>query len=281
MRKILIAYFILGFILLLSSVSIAQNKCLSDCVFKKEVRRKFMVKAQFVRRIQYTPEKFPGEEYATAIPKSYIVDFYSRKPCYFGINDSAHQKISYILRRNMAGPESKGKFAYDTTTFNHDTGIIRCKDWDSCIVVNDSLYPQWSTTFYQLKCVDTLEFSDRMKYNSIFKPKSPAALRVFVYTNDDDYDKVYAYYVEHIGLFKLTYRINWFRSFVLEDNRSKATLKFTKSVNTFILNKYPDPDWYVDQMPRGLSFVSDWYSPKSISKEYPKDPTRTGVYPKF
>jgi hypothetical protein len=227
-----------------------------------------MVKAQYVRRIQFTPEKYPGEEFATKIPKSYIVDHYSRKACYFGVIANTHQKNAYILRRNMAGSESKGKFAYDTTTFNPQTGILRCVDWDSCIVVHDSIHPVWSTSSYQLKCVDSLNFTDRMKINNVFKYKSPVSLRVLVYTNDDEYDKVYAYYVEHVGLFKLTYRINWFSSFVLEDNRSRATLKLTQSINKFILNSYPDPDWYIDKMPDGLNFESDWYQRHTM----PSDP---------
>jgi hypothetical protein len=267
MKKISISYLISGFILLLSNLSIGQKEYLSHCVFKKEVRKEFMVKAQYVRRIQFTPEKFPGEEFATKIPKSYIVDHYSRKACYFGVIANPDQKNAYILRRNMAGSESKGKFAYDTTTFNPQTGILRCVDWDSCIVVNDSIYPVWSTSFYQLKCVDSLNFTDRMKINKVFKYKSPVSLRVLVYTNDDEYDKVYAYYVEHVGLFKLTYRINWFSSFVLEDNRSRATLNLTQSINKFILNSYPDPDWYVDKMPDGLNFESDWYQRHELPSE--------------
>lgn len=159
------------------------------------------------------------------------------------------QVICELLRGNNSGYKSRNP--YDTLTYYMDFQKIQSSKLVRKLLIREK-YLRIDT--FNLVVVDTLMFSN---YSLVKKTigrivGENKSLNVYVFKSSDEFGSIMLHYwVERIGIIKLTDEKCWRYSFEMRDNRTKSIEKMYEEILRFIKSKYKDPYWLSE--PCGVS----------------------------
>jgi hypothetical protein len=130
---------------------------------------------------------------------------------------------------------------------NIDTTYLVRKIWvDKGSDIKSDIYIFKIDTF-KLKVTDTLYFHNKYLIKKIFGKNeigNNEQLRIFVFKSVDINGSVMLHYwVENIGVIKLTDEKCWRYSFEMKDNRTKSIEKMFEKLMRVIKVRFKDPRW--------------------------------------
>ncbi|MBW4891340.1 hypothetical protein KXQ82_16550 [Mucilaginibacter sp. HMF5004] len=234
MRK---ATLLLFFVTYLGLASKAQQKYLCDIVFNHEYRNS----EGLMMNIDYWyfgPDIFDQ----TRISKEY-----TSAGARIKVFNQNSAKVTYqLLTGNQSGYKSQNpndSLIYVFDKQNIDESTLRRK-----ILINEKYYR--ADTFY-LKVIDTLllnnyRLSKRVFGKDILKDKK--SLKIYVLKSIDSSNSLMLHFwVEQIGVVKLTNEKYWRCSFEMKDTRTKDSEKLFSAIMNVIKSKYKDPNWKPDK----------------------------------
>jgi hypothetical protein len=188
--------------------------------------------------------------------------YLQNKICKYNTSTAANIKIiqtkdytRYLFAKsNHSG--YKSKHMNDSLTYyffptNIDTTFLIRKLWvDKGSDIKADIYI-FKTDTFRLKITDTLYFYNKYLVNKIFGKNeigNKGRLKILVFKSVDINGSVMLHYwVENIGIIKLTDEKCWRYSFEMKDNRTKSIEKMFEKLIQVIKVKYKDPRWPSEQ----------------------------------
>jgi hypothetical protein len=151
--------------------------------------------------------------------------------------------VSYeFLRGNNSGYQSK--HPYDTFRYTFGSQDINTSLFVRTLLIRD-VYIRTDT--FKLTAIDTLLFDNYRLLKKIFGKSEldqQRALKIYVLKSVDRVGSTMLHYwVQRIGIIKLTDEKCWRYSFEMKDNRTAAIEKMFSQLLQTIKTKYKDPYW--------------------------------------
>lgn len=147
-----------------------------------------------------------------------------------------------LLRGNNSGYQSKiplDTFRYIFVKDNINQSLLIRK-----LLIRDK-YVRIDT--FDLTVIDTIFFSNYSLIKNVFRKPDAIkrkTLKVYVLKSVDEFGSLmYHFWVEQIGIIKLTDEKCWRYSFEMKDDRSKSIRKMFVELIRIIKVKYKDPHW--------------------------------------
>lgn len=193
-----------------------------------------------------------GGGYAT-IPFNYWrydTCLYSKKMCKYNSSTAASVKVSKseklivyeFLRGNNSGYQSKNP--YDTFKYYFAPQNINTSKFVRELLIKGRYL---RTDTFNLTVVDTLQFDNYSLIKKVFgksEVEKQKALKIYVLKSVDSVGSVMLHYwVDRIGIVKLTDEKCWRYSFEMREDRTKSMEKMFSQLMQVIKAKYKDPYW--------------------------------------
>jgi len=160
--------------------------------------------------------------------------------------DKGSKVIYRFITSNNSGYQSKtpdDSLTYTFIPYDIDRSTLRRK-----ILINEKYY---RTDTFHLSVIDTLFISDYRILKKAFGKDILAgkrSLRIFVFKSMDSSNSLMLHFwVEQIGIVKLTDEKYWRCSFQMNDDKSETNEKLFAAVMKIIKTKYKDPRWLPDK----------------------------------
>jgi hypothetical protein len=183
----------------------------------------------------------------------YDTCMYSKQMCKYNHSTAFDVKISHdnqkliceLLRSNNSGYQSK--IPYDTFTYIFSPQGINGSKLVRKLLIKEKYV---RTDTFILTAIDTLMFTNYSSIKNVFgKSQMPGqkTLKIYVLKSVDEFGStILHYWVERIGIVKLTDEKCWRYSFEMSDDRTKAIGKMYAEIMKLIKAKYKDPYWLSD-----------------------------------
>ncbi|MCR6718716.1 MAG: hypothetical protein NVV59_00120 [Chitinophagaceae bacterium] len=180
----------------------------------------------------------------------YDTCLYSKKMCKYntsiGINAKVYSNsetvICELLQGNNSGYQSKNP--YDTFKYSFVPENINKSQLVRNLLIKDKYI---RTDTFNLTVVDTLLFYNYSLIKKVFgksETVNQKLLKIYVLKSVDGIGSVMLHYwVERIGIIKLTDEKCWRYSFEIKDDRTKPIKKMFAELTKIIKEKYKDPYW--------------------------------------
>lgn len=174
---------------------------------------------------------------------------YSNQICKYNTSTAGSIKVEKkngfviyeFLRRNVNG--YPGHNEYDTFKYF----ISEKNDGPSFLIRKLLIRYDYKTDSFKLMPVDTLYFNRRSIIKRVFGDSNASdlsSLKVFVFKSVDKYGSIALHFwVERVGIVKITEEKCWRYSFEIDDGRSKIISRFFAEIMRIIKTKYKDPYW--------------------------------------
>lgn len=223
--------FLIGLIFFTAS-SEAQSRYLSDIATKADIRK---INGYIVIGVNYW-------RYDTCL--------YSKQMCKYNTSTGFNVKVysnnenvvCEFLRGNNSGYQSKNP--YDTLKYFFAPQNINTSKFVRELLIKDRYL---RTDTFNLKVVDTLQFDNYSLIKKVFgksEVEKQKALKIYVLKSVDSVGSVMLHYwVDRIGIVKLTDEKCWRYSFEMKEDRTKSMEKMFSQLMQVIKTKYKDPYW--------------------------------------
>ncbi len=223
---------LLSGIIFFSVSSKAQPKYLSDIITKADIRNN---KDYIAIGINYW-------RYDTCL--------YSKQMCRYNHSTAFDVRIGHLnenvlfelLRGNNSGYQSKNP--YDTFKYVFVPQNINTSQLIRKLLIKEKYI---RTDTFNLTVVDTLLLDNYKLIKKVFgksEVEKKKVLKIYVLKSVDSVGSVMLHYwVERIGIIKLTDEKCWRYSFELKDDRTKPIKKIFAELTKIIKEKYKDPYW--------------------------------------
>lgn len=146
-----------------------------------------------------------------------------------------------FLRGNTNG--YPGHNQYDTFKYVFIPQNIEASQLTRKLLIKD----KYRTDTFRLTAIDTLLFNNYSLIKKVFGKSESAnqhSLKVYVLKSVDEFGSIMLHYwVERIGIIKLTDEKCWRYSFEMKENRTKSIEKMFAGLIKMITEKYKNPYW--------------------------------------
>ena len=230
MKNIAVAFIICSCFVQIAN---AQTKFLSDIIIT-DFDSKY--------RNGYTAISFNYWRYDTCL--------YSKQMCRYNTSTAAWVKVNTndgsigyeFLQSNNSGYQSKNPM--DTFKYIFVPQNINASQLVRKLLIKEKYI---RTDTFELTAIDTLLFSNYSLIRKVFGKSESAnqrLLKVYVLKSVDEFGSMMLHYwVERIGIIKLTDKKCWRYSFEMKDRRTKPIEKMFAGLTKIIKEKYKDPYW--------------------------------------
>jgi len=232
MKKIIA--FLIGLVSFTSAAK-AQTKYLSAIVTKADIRNN-------------APYIIIGVNYWR-----YDTCLYSKRMCRYNhstgfavkIDQAEETVICELLRGNNSGYRSKTP--YDTFTYTFSGQHINASKLVRKLLIKEKYV---RTDTFSLTAIDTLTLNNAQLIKRAFGKQNAMKqdeLKIYVLKSVDNNGSVMLHFwVERVGIIKLTDEKCWLYSFELKDERTKPIKNLYAALVKIIKQKYKDPYWLSD-----------------------------------
>lgn len=230
MKKSLLVFIILK---ILFFPAVAQSKYLSDIT---------ITESDIKYGNGYTTMPFNYWRYDTCLYSTQMCKYNSSTAASVKVRKEESSIVYEFLRSNSSG--LNGISRYDTFQYTFIPQNVNSSRLVRKLLIKEKFI---RTDTFQLTVEDTLWFKNSSAIKKVFG-KSEAGnqkfLKIYVLKSVDDFgSKMYHYWVERIGVIKLTDEKCWRYSFEMKDDRTKSLEKMFTQLVKVIKTKYKDPYW--------------------------------------
>jgi hypothetical protein len=210
----------------------AQSKFLSDISTETDVRTN---EGYIVLNVNYW-------RYDTCLYSKQMCKFNTSAGVNVKVNNTKEKVVCELLMGNNSGYQSKNP--YDTFVYTFFPQNLNASKFVRRILIKEKYARNDS---FNLTPIDTFLFTNQALIKKVFgelEAKGQKSLRVYVLQSNDELGRlVLHYWVERIGIVKVTNEKCWQYSFEMKDNRTKSITRIFSEIMKLIKAKYKDPYW--------------------------------------